>query len=72
MGLQGSKVFHETGKGTITLRANCHNEIITTATKSGIRNKNAIVITELPFMCNKALLLERIADLVNDKKIEGR
>jgi hypothetical protein len=36
MGLQGSKTFHETGKGTITLRANCHNEVISTATKSGV------------------------------------
>lgn len=71
LGGEGSKQFHHTGKGTVVLRAKCHNEVITAATKAGSRTRNAIVITELPYMANKASLLEKIADLVNDKKIEG-
>ena len=54
MGLAGAAQFHETGKGTIIMRALCHQEIITTSTKSGSRTRNAIVITELPYMANKA------------------
>ena len=37
----------------------------------GRAEKDAVIITELPFQTNKAALIERIADLVNDKKLEG-
>jgi len=42
-------------------------EVIT----SGTRTRNAIIVTELPYMTNKASLLEKIADMVNDKKLDG-
>lgn len=53
--------------------AKCHTEVISSGSKgsNSVRTKNAIVITELPYMTNKASLLEKIADLVNDKKLEG-
>jgi len=39
--------------------------------KKKIKNRNAIVITEIPYLQNKSKLLERIADVVNNKTIEG-
>ena len=71
MGHAGSESMYKTGNGRIIMRAKCHTEVITTAGKTGSRTKTAIVITELPYMTNKAMLLEKIADLVNDKKLEG-
>ena len=38
---------------------------------AGRAEKDAVIITELPFQTNKAALIERIADLVNEKKLEG-
>jgi len=67
MGLAGAKSLYETGHGSILMRANCHMEVIT----SGTRTRNAIIVTELPYMTNKASLLEKIADMVNDKKLDG-
>jgi len=55
---------YETGKGTIKLRARAVVEKMA-------REREAIVISELPYMVNKARLIERIADLVHSKKIEG-
>jgi DNA gyrase subunit A len=71
MGLAGAEELYKTGHGRIVLRAKCHIEIISNSIKGINRSKNAIVITELPYMTNKAALLEKIADLVNDKKLEG-
>jgi DNA gyrase subunit A len=64
MGKSGIRRAYETGKGTITLRAK--TEIVTE--KNG---KERIIVTELPYMVNKAKLVERIADLARDKRIEG-
>jgi DNA gyrase subunit A len=55
---------YATGKGKIIMRGKAEIEEIN-------GNKSAIIITELPYQVNKALLVTRIADLVKDKKIEG-
>lgn len=60
---------YETGRGSIVMRAvSCFEEI---AGGAGRQSRMAIVITELPYQVNKANLIEKIADLVRDKRIEG-
>lgn len=65
MGTDGIYSAYTTGKGTFKTRAKAHIEHME---KSG---KMKILITEIPFMVNKAKLVEKIAELVRDKKIEG-
>ncbi|HWU69576.1 MAG TPA: DNA gyrase subunit A [Stenotrophobium sp.] len=60
----GLREAYETGRGRIVLRARTHFEDIGP-------DKQAIITTELPYQVNKARLLEKIAELVKDKKIEG-
>jgi DNA gyrase subunit A len=62
-GTDGIRSYFATGRGHLTLRAKAEFEDY----KRGIR----IVITEIPYQVNKSLLLERIADLVKDGRIEG-
>ena len=63
---------YHTGKGIIQLRAKASVETIKAgSTKTGTREAEAIVVTEIPFQVNKARLIEKIADLVNNKDIEG-
>ncbi len=62
-GTEGIKEAYATGKGLIKMRARAHIE------REG--GKTAIVITELPYQVNKAKLVEKIAALARDKKIEG-
>ena len=64
MGRSGIHRAYETGKGSITLRAKSEIEV----TKSG---KERIVITEFPYMVNKAKLHEHIVRLAQEKRIEG-
>ena len=64
MGMDGLKSAYETGRGKIKMRARAHIE----TAKSG---KDSIVITEVPYQTNKANLVEKIADLVRDKKVVG-
>ena len=64
-GIDGLKSAYRTGRGIIHIRAKTKIE----ATKKG--DKEAIIVTELPYQVNKAKLIEKIADLVRDKKIEG-
>ncbi len=64
MGTEGIKSAFRTGRGKIQLRAVA--EIEETA-----RGKQRIVVTELPYQVNKANLIEKIAELVRDKKLEG-
>lgn len=64
MGKSGIRHAYESGKGTITLRAKVDVEI----QKSG---RERIIVTEIPYMVNKAKLVERIAELARDKRIEG-
>jgi len=64
MGKAGIRAAYATGRGKIQLRARA--EIV-----EGKNDKYKIVVTELPYQVNKARLIESIADLVKDKRIEG-
>ena len=64
-GAAGIGHAYETGRGKIYLRARCHFEPI------GDSSREAIVTTELPYQVNKARLLEKIAELVKEGKLEG-
>ena len=64
-GMDGVKSAYRTGKGVIQIRARTKIE----STKKG--DKEAIIVTELPYQVNKARLIEKIAELVRDKRIEG-
>ena len=64
MGRSGIRAAYATGKGKITVRAK--TEIV--EAKNG---RFKIIVTELPYQVNKARLIEHIADLVKDKKLEG-
>ena len=64
LGVDGLIRAYETGRGKIKMRARAHIE----TTKSG---KDNIVITELPYQVNKANLIEKIADLARNKRIQG-
>ncbi|HHV25612.1 DNA gyrase subunit A [Anaerosalibacter bizertensis] len=64
MGMEEIKKAYRTGRGKVTVRAKTEIE------EFG-KNRNRIVVTEIPYQVNKARLIEKIADLVKDKKIEG-
>ncbi len=64
-GSQGIVSAYHTGRGRIYVRARSHIEPLATA------GREAIVITELPYQVNKARLIEKIAQLVRDKRLEG-
>jgi DNA gyrase subunit A len=63
-GEQGIREAYETGRGRIVIRARTEVEL----THSG---RECIVVTEIPYMVNKAEMIKRIADLINEKKLEG-
>jgi len=63
-GYQGVQEAFLTGRGRIVVRAKA--EIVTSST-----GKDQIIVTEVPYMVNKAMMIEKTAALVNDKKIEG-
>ncbi|NMA70229.1 MAG: DNA gyrase subunit A, partial [Desulfitobacterium sp.] len=65
MGTEGIYHAYKTGRGTFKLRAKTHIEEMENS------GKMRILVTEIPYMVNKARLIERIADLVRDKKIDG-
>ena len=64
MGLEGIREAYETGKGRLVVRGRIHQE----QQKKGRTN---IIVSELPYQVNKARFVEKIADLVRSKKIEG-
>jgi len=64
-GLEGVREGYRTGRGRVVMRAKTHFEEIDKGARS------AIIVDELPYQVNKRALLERIADMVNEKKIEG-
>lgn len=64
MGYESIKEAYRTGQGRVTVRANA--EIEQTA-----KGKTQIIVSEIPYQVNKAKLIEKIAELVRDKKIEG-
>ena len=63
IGKSGIYSAYTTGRGIIKIRGKCHYE--------EVRNRNAVVITEIPYMVNKASMIIQIADAVKDKVIEG-
>ena len=63
-GYQGVRSAFETGRGRVVMRAKAEIE----TTKKG---RERIVVTEIPYMVNKASMIEKTANLVNEKKIEG-
>jgi DNA gyrase subunit A len=68
LGRSGIREAYITGRGSIIMRGVAQIE---TLEQQGRPDKEAIIITELPYQTNKAALIERIAELVNDKKIDG-
>ena len=63
-GYQGVKSAFETGKGRIVMRAKATIE-------SNEKEKDQIIVTEIPYMVNKANMIEKTAHLINDKKLDG-
>ncbi len=68
LGRDGIRETFKSGRGSITMRGVADIEQIKSP---GRAEKDAVIITELPFQTNKASLIERIADLVNEKRLEG-
>lgn len=64
MGKEGIKSAYETGRGRIKVRARAVIE-------EASNGRSRIIVTEIPYMVNKARLIEKIAELVRDKKIDG-
>ena len=64
-GRNGIREAYHTGRGRVVVRAKCHIE------QDEKSNKERIIVSELPYQVNKARLVERIAELVKEKKIEG-
>jgi len=64
-GISGVKDGYRTGRGRVVMRAKCHFEDIDKG------QRQSIIVDELPYQVNKKSLLERIAELVHEKKIEG-
>lgn len=67
MGRSGIKKAYRTGKGSIIIRSRCEIEEY----QSGNQTRTRIIVTEIPYQVNKAKLVETIADLVKNKRIEG-
>jgi len=68
LGRSGIREIYNTGRGSVTMRGVA---AIETLEVPGRPDRDAVIITELPYQTNKAALIERIAELVNDKKLEG-
>lgn len=66
-GREGIRQAYETGRGVMQIRARAAIDKV----GRGAQERDAIVITEIPFQVNKSKLIEQIADLVNEKKVEG-
>lgn len=64
-GVSGVKEGYRTGRGRVVMRAKCHFEEIDRG------QRTAIIVDEIPYQVNKKTLQERMAELVNEKKIEG-
>ena len=64
-GVSGVRDGYRTGRGRVVMRAKTHFE------EYGKESRTAIIVDELPYQVNKKALLERIAELVRDKKLEG-
>lgn len=62
-GTEGVRQAYETGRGRVVIRAKAEIE--------SIKDRERIIVTEIPYLVNKAQMIERTAELVNEKKIEG-
>lgn len=67
MGRSGIRKAYQTGRGNIVIRSRCEIEDY----QSGNQTRQRIIVTEIPYQVNKAKLIETMADLVKDKRIEG-
>jgi len=63
-GFEGARQAFETGRGRIVIRSRAEIEVYN-------NDRERIVVTEIPYQVNKALMIERTAELVNEKKLEG-
>nr|AYM54634.1 DNA gyrase subunit A [Nostoc sp. ULC059] len=68
LGTSGIREAYTTGRGSITMRGVANIE---TVEQRGRPDREAIIITELPYQTNKAALIEKIAEMVNEKRLEG-
>jgi len=68
LGRRGIRETYTTGRGSVPMRGVASIE---TVEAPGRQDRDAVIITELPYQTNKAALIERIAEMVNDKKLEG-
>jgi len=68
LGLSGIHDAYSTGRGSITMRGVA---TIETVEHRGRTERDAIIITELPYQTNKAALIEKLAEMVNDRKLDG-
>ena len=68
LGTSGIRDAYQTGRGSITMRGVA---AIETLEQRGRPDRDAIIITELPYQTNKAALIERIAEMVNEHRLEG-
>lgn len=68
LGTAAIKEAYTTGRGSITMRGVANIE---TVEQRGRPDREAIIITELPYQTNKAALIEKIAEMVNEKRLEG-
>ena len=64
LGRSGIRQAYETGRGSILIRGRVHTEELR-------REREALIVTEIPYQVNKAVMIEKIAELVRDKRIEG-
>jgi DNA gyrase subunit A len=64
LGRNGAHQAYHTGRGSVVMRGRTHVEEVR-------KNREAIIVTEVPYQVNKARMIERIAEMVRDKRIEG-
>ncbi|MBM3520367.1 MAG: DNA gyrase subunit A, partial [Alphaproteobacteria bacterium] len=64
LGRAGIKSAFHTGRGSVVMRAKVHTEELR-------KEREALIVTEIPYQVNKALMIEKIAELVREKKLEG-
>ena len=64
LGRTGIRSAYSTGRGSVVMRGKVHNEVIR-------GDRQALIVTEVPYQVNKANMVEKIADLVREKRIEG-
>ena len=64
LGRMGIKSAFHTGRGSIVMRAKVHTEELR-------KEREALIVTELPYQVNKAMMIEKMAELVREKKLEG-